>query len=459
MASPSPRCWSSWEVSADGLTYTFKLRPGQTWHDGSPVRAEDCVASLQRWEERDGLGRRLKEATASLQAVDDATFTLKLSKPFGLVIDALSKESSVVPFMMPERLAKQAATQALTEVDGSGPFIFKADEYVEGSQAVFVKNPNYKPRSEPADGLAGGKVVRVDRVVLKTLSDATTQVSALTNGEIDFLQYVPYDLMPILQSNPSIMIANPGVSASNIGVVRLNHLQPPFDNEKVRKAFEAAINRADTLAAIGGSGKFVDAKCVSFFGCGGPYTSTKGGEDVEIFDLAKAKALLAASGYKGEKIEMLIVNGTTEALAGPAVKSELLQAGFNVDTQVVDIDTLFQRRTSKAPVSDGGWSAFLTYLGAIDVASPVTNLYINNNCNPNYAGWSCDQDMKRDLEAFTAEPDFEKRKALANDVNVRAHINLPAVLWGQFTTPLAYDKKLKNVIIDTPTPVFWNLSE
>ena len=454
-----PQMLESWVVSPDQTTYTFKLRPGQTWHDGSPVRARDCVASLQRWEERDGLGGRLKAVSASLQAEDDLTFSLKLAKPFGLVIDALAKESSIVPFMMPERLANTPATQALTEVDGSGPFIFKADEFVQGSQAVFVKNPNYKPRPEPADGLAGGKVVRVDRVVLRSLNDAATQVSALTNGEIEFLQYVPFDLMPVLQNNSSIVIANPGVNASNIGVLRFNHLQPPFDNEKVRKAFETAINRADALAAIGGTGQFVDAKCVSLFGCGGPYAATKGGEDVVTYNLNKAKSLLKDSGYRGEKILLLVVNGPVETLAAPAVRNSLAQAGFNVDTQIVELETLFQRRTSKAPLTEGGWSAFITYLGAIDVGSPVTHLYINNNCNPNYPGWSCDEEIKRLIDAFAAEPDFAKRKALASEVNVHAHISLPAALWGQFTTPMAFSNKLKGVIIDTPTPVFWNITE
>jgi len=455
-----PQMLEKWTVSDDGMTYTFTLRDGLKWHDGSAVTAADCVASLTRWGKKDGLGGRMFAATESLTATDDKTFVLKLAKPFGLVVDALAKESSPVPFMMPERLAKTDVATALTEVDGSGPFTFKADAFVPGSIAVFEKNDAYVPRGDPADRLAGGKVVKVDRVELKAINDAQTQVAALAAGEVDFLQYVPYDLLPVLTSDAAVTVADPGAAGTNIGMIRVNHLQPPFDKPEVRLAFQMAVDRAEVLTALGGTPEFLHPECLSYFGCNGPYAATEGGADLLTYDLDKVKAAVAASGYKGEKIVLMVVNDGQEALAGPVVEAQLKRAGFNVEVQLMDIDTLFERRTSKEPVDKGGWSAFLTYLSEVDVGSPATNSYVTSNyCNPNYPGWTCDEKINTLLGEFLTDDSYTKRKEIANAINVRAHETVPAVLWGQFTTPLAYRNDLTDVIVQVPTPVFWSMEK
>ncbi|MDU6749305.1 MAG: ABC transporter substrate-binding protein, partial [Bradyrhizobium sp.] len=92
---------AEWKVSDDKLTYTFTLRDGLKWHDGTPVTAEDCIASLKRWSVNDSMGQKLMEATASLEATDAKTITLKLKQPYGLVLESIGKPSSYVPFMMP----------------------------------------------------------------------------------------------------------------------------------------------------------------------------------------------------------------------------------------------------------------------------------------------------------------------------------------------------------------------
>src|SRR5690606_25490992 len=136
---PQPQMVGDWQVSEDGLTYTFTLRDGLMWHDGQPVTAEDCVASIKRRGAKDGMGAALMEYTASLTAVDDKTVELELSQPIGFVIDALAKIDSNVPFMMPKRLAETDPNEQITEVIGSGPFRFVADEWVPGSKVVYEK--------------------------------------------------------------------------------------------------------------------------------------------------------------------------------------------------------------------------------------------------------------------------------------------------------------------------------
>src|SRR5689334_20460755 len=146
---PQPQMVERWTASDDKLTYSFTLREGLKWHDGQPVRAADCIASLERWGKRDTLGQKFLQAVGEMQAADDKLFVIKLKAPFPLILDALGKLSSNVPFMMPERLAKTDAYQQIPEAIGSGPFKFVKEEWEPGHKAVFVKNPDYLPRKEP----------------------------------------------------------------------------------------------------------------------------------------------------------------------------------------------------------------------------------------------------------------------------------------------------------------------
>ena len=196
---------AEWKVSDDKLTYTFTLRDGLKWHDGAPVTAEDCVASLKRWGKADGMGQKLMDFTASLEATDPKTITLKLKEPYGLVLKLIGKPSSVVPFMMPKRWRKRR-DKPIPEQIGSGPFKFVKAEFQPGVKAVFEKNTDYVPRKEPPSWTSGGKVVKVDRVEWITMADAQTAVNALQSGDIDFMEAPSYDILPVLETNPDIKI-------------------------------------------------------------------------------------------------------------------------------------------------------------------------------------------------------------------------------------------------------------
>src|SRR5438045_3706652 len=181
-----PQMLEKYDLSKDGLTYTFTLRDGLKFHDGQTVKPADCIASGERWAKRDALGQKLAEFTDSWKAVDDKTFTLKLKKPFPLALEALAKPSSNVPFIMPERIAKTDASTNITEAIGSGPFKFVKEEWVPGSKVVYVRNTDYVPRKEPPSWAAGGKVVKVDRVEWLYIPDSATAAAAINAGEVDW---------------------------------------------------------------------------------------------------------------------------------------------------------------------------------------------------------------------------------------------------------------------------------
>src|SRR6478736_3165190 len=224
---------AEFKISDDKLTYTFTLRDGLKWHDGAPVTAEDCVASLKRWGRNDNMGQKLMDFTAGIEPIDAKSFALKLKEPYGLVLESIGKPSSYVPFMMPKRLAETPAGQQIKEQIGSGPFKFVQAEFQPGVKAVYEKNADYVPRKEPPSWTAGGKVVKVDRVEWVTMADAQTAVNALQSGDIDFMEVPPFELLPILAASKDLKVENLNkFGFQTLG--RMNFLHPPFDNVKVR---------------------------------------------------------------------------------------------------------------------------------------------------------------------------------------------------------------------------------
>ena len=154
-------------VSDDGRTYLIKLREGLRWHDGEPVRAQDCAPSLARWSARDTFGQSVAKAVDNWGVADDRTIKITLKKPFPLLITAIAAPTGNA-FMMPERLAKTDPFKAITEAVGSGPYRFLKDEFVAGSSAAWEKFDGYVPRQEPAEWSSGGKVAHFQRVEWKS---------------------------------------------------------------------------------------------------------------------------------------------------------------------------------------------------------------------------------------------------------------------------------------------------
>src|SRR5438094_4338368 len=268
-----PQMAESWTASDDKLTYKITLRDGLKWHDGQPVRAADCIASIERWAKRDQFGQKMMEAVGSMTADSDKSFTIALKAPFPLLVSALGKLSSNVPFMMPERLAKTDAFQQIPEAVGSGPFKFVKEEWVPGSKAVFVKNADYVPSKEPPSLAAGGKIAKVDRVEWLYIPDIATATAALNAGEADWYENPPSDVLPVFAANKDVTVATTD-PLGNMGVLRFNHLLPPFNDPKMRAAVLNLIDQKDYMRAVAGDEK--DWKvCGAIFICGGtPYETT-----------------------------------------------------------------------------------------------------------------------------------------------------------------------------------------
>jgi len=252
---PQPQMVDRWTVSDDRLTFRFTLREGLKWHDSKLVRGADCVASIERWAKRDPLGQKLMEAVAAIAPDGDKSFTIELKYPFPLILDALGKLSSNVPFMMPERLAKTDAFQQISEAIGSGPFKFVKGEWEPGHKAVFVRNPDYVPRKEPPSFASGGKIAKVDRIEWVYIPDAATASAALNAGEADWYELPPNDLVPVFANNPEVVVATVDPLGNN-GVLRFNHLLPPFNDLKMHEAVLNLGEQRHYMQAVAGDPKY-----------------------------------------------------------------------------------------------------------------------------------------------------------------------------------------------------------
>lgn len=450
-----PQMVKEYSVSDDKLTYTFTLRDGLKFHDGAPVTSADCIASIHRWGKRDSMGQKLMEYTVSLDAVDDKTFTLKLKQPYGLVLTSLGKPSSNVPFIMPKRIAETPADKNVPEEIGSGPFRFVKGEFQPGLKVVYEKNTDYVPRSEAPSWAAGAKVVKVDRVEWLNIPDYQTAVNALINGEIDYIEQPPHDFLPILKAASGIQIVNYNTLGVS-GMLRMNWLNPPFDNEKIRQAALLAVNQQDYLDAQIGDPDYM-VPCLAMFVCNTPNATDAGAPKT---DLARAKQLLKEGGYDGKPV--VVMQPTDLAIAaplGPVTAQALRKIGMNVDLQSMDWQTLVGRRAKQDPVDQGGWNIFHTFWVNADMLNPVSNVGINaKGRKGGFFGWAEDAEIETMRNAYALESDPVKQAAIAKAVQERAYAVGMYYPTGQFISPLAVSPKLKG-ILEAPAPVFWNIEK
>jgi peptide/nickel transport system substrate-binding protein len=455
---PQPQMVEKWEVSADKLTYTFTLRDGLKWQDGTPVTSEDCIASIKRWGARDSMGQKLMASVASFQAVDAKSFKLILKEPYGLVLLSLAKPSSNVPFIMPKRVAETSPSEQISDYTGSGPFIFKRDEWKPGEKAVYIKNPDYKPRSEKPSWASGGKVVNVDRIEWLAIPDAQTAVNALIAGEIEMIEDPSLDLLPVLRADRNVDLFDYN-TLGNQFMFRFNFLHPPFNKPKIRQAAMAAFNQQDFLQAVIGDPEYYKT-CPALFICGTTFATDKGTAPYFHSDFALSKKLLQEAGYDGTPV-LLMHSTDLQVLTNlaPVAKSLLERGGFQVNMVDMDWQSVVARRAKKEPPSEGGWNAFMTSWVAADVLNPISTAALTANCDKGWFGWACDPEMEKLRDAFAHESDVSKQKELAERVQLRA-IEIGTHAWlGQWDKPLAYRKDKVSGWIASPAPLFWGVTK
>lgn len=452
-----PQMVDTWKQSDDGLTWTFSLREGLEWHDGKPVTAEDCVASLKRWSVRDSMGQKLASYLSEYKVVDAKTFQIVLKQKFGPMLEALGKPSVLVPFMMPKRIAETDPFTQISEAIGSGPFVLKKDEWRAGEKMVFVKNPTYKPRAEPMSGMAGGKKVLVDRVEWVWIPDPETQVNALINGEIDGLESVSFDYVPLLEKTKGVKILKNAFP--NQFLFRPNWLQPPLNNQKVRQAISYALSQAEVLEANIGDQRFYRI-CKALFTCDSPLASTAGMDGLIEGNVARAKELLKEAGYDGTPIVMMQPTDLVVVKnIAPVVHAQLAKVGVKVEIQPMDFQSMATRGTRKGPPSEGGWNAFASTWSQLDILDPLMTPTLIATCDKARPGWPCDEKLERLRDAFVQATSREDRKKAADAVQAYAMQIVTHVPLGEWYGLSAVRSNIEVPDPRPPVTEFWGVSK
>jgi peptide/nickel transport system substrate-binding protein len=455
--APRPQMAEGHDVVDNGRTWLIRLRPGLRFHDGEPVLARDCVASLIRWSKRDGFGQSLGANVEAWEAADDRTIRIRLKRPIGPLLLALAHTTVSSAFIMPERLARTDPNTQITEMVGSGPFRFLKDEFVTGSHVGYARFDGYVPRDEPAEWTAGGKRVNFDRVEWHIIPDPATAAAAVQTGEVDWWEYVLPDLVPSLARNPALQIQNIN-RFGLVSVLRFNFMNPPFNNPALRRAILSAVDQNDYLHAVVGDDPKAGRTCFSMFACDIP-----GGRETAAAvmtpprDLAKARAAVVASGYAGERV--VLFNPTDYAFinaCGNVTADMLRRLGMNVDVQEMEFGTMMSRRNNRGPVEKGGWSIFHTGANADGMGNPGMNYYIRGQGAAGWPGWFENADIERLSDAWMAETDPARSLGILDEIQRIAADQVPFVPLGQWYFRSVLQSGLRDLVQSTYS-LFWNV--
>ena len=443
-------------VENDGKQWRLTLRPGLKFHDNSPVLARDCVASIQRWAKRDSVGQTLSAYTDELSAPDDKTILFKLKRPFALLPDMLGKVGSSICAIMPERLAATDPFTQVPEMVGSGPFRFVASERVVGSLVVYEKFTDYVPREGGTpQWTSGPKQAFLDRVEWHVIPDEATAAAAMQRKEVDWWEMASPDMLPLL-SGMTTRVADP---TGFIGTLRMNELQPPFNNPAIRRVLLQVVNQVDYMEAVTGDDAKLRHTPTGIFCPGLPMASDAG---LDVFngkrDYDGAKKALQEAGYKGERVVLMGASDLQNLKALGDVSADMLhRAGFNVDYQVMDWGTVVQRRTKKDPVEQGGWSIFGTFWAGLDQATPANNAFLRATGEAGTFGWPKSEKLEAMRQQWLDTPDVAAQQALAADIQKQALIDLPYVPLGQYFSYTSFQSNVSGVL--TGPPMFWNVKK
>src|SRR6266566_140192 len=447
------------DVSADGLVWTFQLWPGLKFHDGEPVRANDAVASINRWAAREPMGQMIKAIENELAVVDDRTFRWVLKKPYPKMLLALGKIITPCCFVMPARIAATDPFKQINEHVGSGPMRFVKNEWAPGAKAVFEKFPDYVPRSEPASWLAGGKRMLADRIEWVVMPDPATAAAALQSGEIDWWENPISDLVPLLRKNRNVAvdIADP---LGNIGAFRMNHLYPPFNDVRARRAVLMAMSQEDYMRAIVGDDDKLWKPLPGFFTPGTPLYTEEGGEILKgPRDLDGAKKLLAQSRYAGEPVTCLVAQDQPITKAQGDITADLLKRlGMNVDFAAIDWGTVGARRAVKTPPGQGGWQMLHTWHSGADCVNPAVAIGVRASGDKALYGWPDAPEVEAQVSAWYEAKTLDEERAAIGRLNKAA---LEAVVFAPTGFFLSYQAWRKNVsgVVKGPLPFFWGVGK
>ena len=442
---PQPQMVEGASVERDGLLWRMVLRPGLRFHDGEPVRASDAVASLRRWGRSDTFGQLLFASVDALDATDDRTVVFRLKQPFPQLPSALAKVSTPMPFIAPARLIGEDRSVPMKEIIGSGPFRFLANETVPGSHYAYERFEGYVAREGGGTGFtAGPKRATVGRVEWRVIPDASTAAAALQAGEVDWWDYALPDLVPVLARVGGIVLEAADRMGLN-GYLRLNHLQPPFDNPAIRRALLLAIDQTEYMQAVMGDAVSLTRTPAGIFTPGTPMANDEG---LTVLSgprsIEAARQALREAGYQGEKVVLMQPTDFPSISTMAEVTGDLLRRlGMTVEVQATDWATMLQRRSNRGTAAQGGWNIIAMANSGPDMLSPASHLQLRANGTDAPQGWPSSPQMEALRLEWLAAPTIEAQRAIARKMQGQNWQDVVLIPLGQYLPQTAYRSHIR----------------
>jgi peptide/nickel transport system substrate-binding protein len=430
-------------VEDDGLRWVFTLRTNTRFHDNEPIRAQDAVASIERWWARDTLGQTLRDRTETIRALDDRRFEIKLKQRFGPMLEALGKPSSYPCFVFPERFARVDPTRPFTEVVGSGPYRLVPEERLVGDRTVYRRFENYVPNPNPPSLLGGAKIAHFERLIFRWMPDAATSAAAIQTGEIDIWEQVAPDLRPILRRHRDVVVDRTDFGGL-VAHLRFNQLHPPFDNPAVRRALLHSINQADFMTAIMGTDRALWSDAVGAFPSSSPLANDEGiGAMTAPRSFDKARDALRAAGYANQPVTVL---HPTDVVNNNALTTVLVDAmkrsGLNAESATSDWGTVLQRRARQEPPAQNGWNALIVLFGGVDLGNPGVHPLLRGHGRQAWFGWPTSPTLETLREEWLAATNLDAEKAIARRIQAAVWQDVPYIPLGQYFVDAAWRRTL-----------------
>jgi peptide/nickel transport system substrate-binding protein len=275
---------------------------------------------------------------------------------------------------------------------------------------------------------------------------------------MDWWEQPTPDLLPMLRAISGVTVAVKD-KGGYLGMIRFNHLNPPFDNPAIRRAFLPGINQADYMTATMGEDRSMWQDKVGFFLPGSPLVNDAGLEALtspRSFD--RVKQGLDAAGYKGEKVVFLVPTDLPALNAMSEIAGDMFRrTGIDLDYQTLDWGTVLPRLASQQPLDKGGWSVWCNYLPGVVAANPAANSYIRGMGRRGPTGWPTSEKIEGYRQAFLDATDAAQQKLIARDLQAQAFQDLPYIPTGFYYQPTAFRSSLTGIV--DGIPVFWNLKK
>lgn len=347
---PAPMLAESWQAAPDGLSYSFNLRSGVTFHNGKPMTSADAKASIERYM-RMSVRRAYLANIAEVQAPDPLTVVVKLKETQPLFINFFSQPEVIVAIIPAEEAAKEANR---VEVIGTGPY--RLAEYRPDSHVRLVRFDGYASRTDtPRDGYAGAKDALFDVVNFRIIPESSAMIAALEAGEIDMAEWVPDQAVPTLKRNPRLQHVN--IMPAGMQLVTVNHAMAPMDKLEIRRAVQVALDMREIMEAST-EGNFALNHALQYPGYP-TFPAEQGKRWYNLHDAEMAKRLLREGGYRGQPIVIMSASNFDWHASHALVMAEQLKAiGMQVTIQAMDWPAIVSARARPA-----GWHLLPGRLG------------------------------------------------------------------------------------------------